>query len=128
MRDVRRVHRVASGRWRGSRRSGSGWSGSVTNHPPQRLVLLSLLAAVLGLAAGGTAWVLVRLIAILTNLTLFHRWGTSLPSFADLPLSPLVVVVAVAGAAIVALLALWAPIIRGHGIPEAMDAVLTQRS
>ena len=33
-----------------------------------------------------------------------------------------------AGATVVTLLARWSPIIRGHGIPEAMDAVLTRRS
>ena len=33
-----------------------------------------------------------------------------------------------AGAAVVTLLARWSPIIRGHGIPEAMEAVLVRRS
>ena len=42
--------------------------------------------------------------------------------------SPLVLVVAVAGGLIVGGLAQWAPIIRGHGIPEAMEAVLTKQS
>jgi chloride channel protein, CIC family len=100
----------------------------VTSHPPRRLLLLTVLAAALGLAAGGTAWVLIRLIAVLTNLALFHRWGTTLPDFSDLPIGPAVVIVAVAGAAVVTLMARWSPIIRGHGIPEAMDAVLTRRS
>jgi H+/Cl- antiporter ClcA len=100
----------------------------VTSHPPRRLLLLCLLAAILGLAAGGAAWVLLRLIAVLTNGALFHRWGTDLPDFRHLPIGPQTVAVAVAGAFVVALLALWAPIIKGHGIPEAMDAVLTRRS
>jgi CIC family chloride channel protein len=65
---------------------------------------------------------------VLTNLALFHRWGTTLPNFADLPIGPGVVIAAVLGATAVTLLARWAPIIRGHGIPEAMDAVLTRRS
>ena len=41
---------------------------------------------------------------------------------------PLVVVVAVTGGLIVGLMAKWAPIIQGHGIPEAMEAVLTKQS
>jgi H+/Cl- antiporter ClcA len=100
----------------------------MTSHPPRRLLLLCALAAGLGLAAGGVAWVLIKLIAVLTNLALFHRWGTTLADFRDLVISPWVVIAAVAGATIVTLLARWAPIIRGHGIPEAMDAVLTRRS
>ena len=54
-------------------------------------MLLCVLAAALGLASGGTAWVLIKFIAILTNLALFHQWGTTLPSFADLPIGPGVV-------------------------------------
>lgn len=100
----------------------------MASHPPRRLVLLCVLAAALGLLSGGAAWVLIKFIAILTNVTLFHQWGTTMPNFADLPISPAVVVAAVAGAAVVTLLARWSPIIRGHGIPEAMEAVLTKRS
>jgi H+/Cl- antiporter ClcA/predicted transcriptional regulator len=96
--------------------------------PPSRLLRLSLLAALVGLAAGGAAWVLVRLIGLITNLALFHRWGFDLPSLRDLHPGPEIVVVAVAGGLVVALLARWAPVIRGHGVPEAMDAVLTRQS
>jgi chloride channel protein, CIC family len=94
----------------------------------QRLILLSLLAAGLGLAGGGAAWVLLRLIALITNLALFQRVGWDLPSFADLHPGPLLVVAAVAGALVVALLAKWSPVIRGHGLPEAMEAVLVKQS
>jgi H+/Cl- antiporter ClcA len=93
-----------------------------------RLLRLTLLAAVVGLAAGAAAWVLVHLIGLITNLALFHRRGWDLPSFRDLHPGPGLVAVAVAGGLGVALLARWAPIIRGHGIPEAMDAVLTRQS
>jgi H+/Cl- antiporter ClcA len=94
----------------------------------RRLVVLSCLAAAIGLAAGGAAWVLLRLIATITNLALFHRWSTTVPSFRELEPSPWIVVAAVAGGLLVALLAKWSPVIRGHGIPEAMEAVLTKQS
>lgn len=96
--------------------------------PPRRLLRITLLAAAVGTAAGGAAWALVHLIALLTNLALFHRWGWELPDMGELDRSPLVVLTAMGGALVVALLAKWAPIIKGHGIPEAMDAVLTKKS
>jgi CIC family chloride channel protein len=89
---------------------------------------LALLAAVIGLAAGGAAWVLIHLIGLFTNLFLFHRWGWSVPNFETLDRTVWVVVAAVAGAAAVSMLARWSPIIRGHGIPEAMEAVLVRQS
>ncbi len=110
------------------RRSDRSETNRVTSHPPRRLLLLCALAAGLGLAAGATAWVLIKLIAILTNLALFHRWGTTLPNFADLADRPVGRDHGHGRRDVVTLLARWSPIIRGHGIPEAMDAVLTRRS
>src|SRR3984893_15899903 len=95
---------------------------------PRRRFLISGLAALVGLVAGGAAYVLIDLIALLTNVAYFHRVAWKLPSFTNLHRSPLVVVVAVTGCLIVGLMAKWAPIIQGHGIPEAMEAVLTKQS
>jgi H+/Cl- antiporter ClcA/CBS domain-containing protein len=92
------------------------------------LLLLSAVASALGLLGGGAAYVLIKLIALLTNLALFHRVGWELPNFADLDRGPLLIVVAAASGVVVMLLARWSPEIRGHGIPEAMDAVLTKQS
>src|SRR6185436_5618398 len=41
---------------------------------------------------------------------------------------PSLILVAATGGLLVALLARWSPEIRGHGIPEAMEAVLTKQS
>ena len=87
-----------------------------------------MLAAVIGLVGGGAAWVLLRLIGLITNVALFHRFGWTSPSFAHLHRSPLIVVAAVVGGVIIAVMARWAPSIKGHGIPEAMEAVLTKQS
>jgi H+/Cl- antiporter ClcA/CBS domain-containing protein len=87
-----------------------------------------VIAALLGLAGGGAAWVLVHLIGLITNVVLFHRWAWELPSFADFDPGPLLLLEAAAGGLVVALLAKWSPVIRGHGIPEAMEAVLTRQS
>ena len=96
--------------------------------PTRRLLVLTTLAAGLGLAGGGAAWVLVHLIALLTNVALFHRVGWQLPSFRELHPGPGLVVAAVTGALLVSLLARWAPVIRGHGLPEAMEAILIRQS
>jgi H+/Cl- antiporter ClcA/CBS domain-containing protein len=90
--------------------------------------LLSALAAVVGLAAGGAAWALLHLIGLLTNFALFHRFGWAIPSFAHFHPGIGLILAAVAGALLVSLLAEWAPAIRGHGIPEAMEAILTKQS
>ena len=79
----------------------------------RRLLLLSGLAAALGIAGGGAAWVLLKLINLMSD----HRPG-----------GIGLVIVAVAGATAVSLLAKWSPVIRGHGIPEAMEAVLIRQS
>lgn len=94
----------------------------------RRLLLLSFLAAVVGGLAGAAAYALVHLIALLTNLALFGRTGWDLPSFRTLDPSPRLVIAPVLGAVAVAALAKWSPIIRGHGIPEAMEAILRRQS
>lgn len=94
----------------------------------QRVLLLPGLAVLIGLAGGGAAWILLHLIGLITNLALFRRFGWSAPSFTELPRGPGIVVAALVGGVLVSLMARWAPAIRGHGIPEAMEAVLTKQS
>jgi len=94
----------------------------------RRVAFLGALGAVLGLLGGLAGLALVRLIALLTNLALLHRVGWTLPSLAHLDPSPWIVVVAVSGGLVVAVLARWVPMIRGHGIPEAMEAILLRES
>ena len=93
-----------------------------------RLAGISLIAALIGLVAGGAAFVLVRLIALLTNVALFHRAGWQLPRFDHFHPGLPLIGVAAAGGLVVALLAKWSPVIKGHGIPEAMEAVLAKQS
>lgn len=94
----------------------------------KRLAWLVVLAAVLGFAGGGAAWVLVHLIDIITNVALFHTFDTAHRSLGTLDPNWTLFAAAIGGALFVSLLAKWAPVIRGHGIPEAMEAVLTKQS
>lgn len=95
---------------------------------PRRVTLLTAVGAILGLLAGGAAWVLVTLIGFITNATLFGRISTGLPAMSTLDTGPRVVIVAVVGALAVAALAKWSPVIKGHGIPEAMESILAKQS
>lgn len=71
---------------------------------------------------------LLHLIGLITNLTLFGEWAWAAPSFTELVVGPQIVIAAVAGAVVISLIARWEPIIRGHGIPEAMETILTNQS
>ncbi|MCU1427277.1 MAG: Cl-channel, voltage gated [Actinomycetia bacterium] len=92
------------------------------------MALLTVLGGALGFAGGGAAWVLLHLIAFITNLAVFGHVGWHPPTYAHLHATPRLFVVAGLGAIVVSLLAKWSPVIRGHGIPEAMEAVLTKQS
>jgi chloride channel protein, CIC family len=94
----------------------------------KRLLLLTGIAVALGFAGGGAAWVLVHLIEVLTNFALFHELSTEGRTLATFDPGWPLFVAAVVGALLISLLAKWAPVIRGHGIPETMEAVLTKQS
>ena len=81
-----------------------------------------------GIAGGAASWVLLRLIALLTNLALLHRVAWKLPSLANFHPGWWLIPTAMLGGLFVSLLARWSPVIRGHGLPEAMEAVLSRES
>lgn len=95
----------------------------------KRLLLLVGLSACVGGLSGGAAYLLVRLISLFTGLAFFGEltWG-EIPDISQTEASWRLPVFAVGGALIIAAMARWAPIIKGHGIPEAMEAVLRKQS
>ncbi len=96
---------------------------------PFRMLLVSFLSAGIGLVAGIVAFALYKLIGLFTNLFFFHRWSADFSSAQHNHLGPLVIVVPVIGGLIVGVMAKYGtPKIKGHGIPEAMEAVLFNRS
>jgi len=93
------------------------------------MALVSFLAAGIGLVAGFIAYLLYRLIGFLTNVFFFHRMSADFASARLNHLGPWVIVTPVIGGLIVGVMAKYGtPKIRGHGIPEAMEAVLVNRS
>ena len=94
-----------------------------------RVIPISLLAILIGAICAYVALVLLRLIGLFTNLFYFGRWGTSMVSPAGNHLGYFSVLVPVAGALIIGFMARYgSERIRGHGIPEAIEAILINGS
>ena len=94
-----------------------------------RVVPISLLAIGIGFVSTLVAWALLRLIGLFTNLFYFHRWNTALVSPAGNQLGAWAILVPVVGALIIGLMARYgSERIRGHGIPEAIEAILINGS
>ena len=94
-----------------------------------RLGLISLLAALVGIAAGIVAYILYDLIGLFTNLAFYHEWSFHFRSPAESHLGLWIIVTPAIGGVLVGFMAKYgSPKIKGHGIPEAMEAVLTSRS
>src|SRR5579884_2406806 len=94
-----------------------------------RVLPLSLVAIAIGVLSAYVALALLRLIGLFTNLFFYQRWATGLVSPADHHLGPFVIVVPILGALIVGFMARFgSEKIRGHGIPEAIEAILINGS
>jgi CIC family chloride channel protein len=95
----------------------------------RRVVFISVLAVVVAGAAGAVAQILTRLIWFVTNLAFYGRFSAGYVTPAANRLGGWVIVIPVAGGIIVGLMARYgSAAIRGHGIPEAMEQVLLNRS
>jgi len=104
-----------------------GKLGDFTANP--RMVLISLLALFIGVISAFVALILLRLIGLFTNLFFFQRWSTALVSPAGNKLGIFEVLVPVIGALIIGFMARYgSERIRGHGIPEAIEAILINGS
>lgn len=95
----------------------------------RRVIPLALMAIAIGALSAFVARGLLMLIALFTNLFFFQRWSTALISPASNQLGLLEVVVPVLGALCIGLMARYgSERIRGHGIPEAIEAILINGS
>lgn len=95
----------------------------------RRLLLLAAMALVAGSAGAGAAWVLLHLINVATHLAYEGRLSGSPVLITATVLGPWSVLVPVAGGLVIGLMARFgSEKIRGHGIPEALEAILIGRS
>ena len=94
-----------------------------------RVLPISGLAIVIGAVCAFVALALLRLIGLFTNLFYFGRWSTAMVSPAGNHLGWFSVLVPIAGALIIGVMARYgSERIRGHGIPEAIEAILMNGS
>ncbi|HWH21597.1 MAG TPA: chloride channel protein, partial [Solirubrobacterales bacterium] len=95
-----------------------------------RLLLIVALALPIGALSAGVAWCLLRLIGLITNLVFYQRLGTELVAPGATAHSPFLILLApICGGLVIGLVARFgSEKIRGHGIPEAIESVLTSGS
>lgn len=97
----------------------------------RRTATISGLCVLLGGVAAFVSQVLLAAINLVTNLAFYGQFSLAprVPAPAVAALGWLVVLIPVAGAVVVGLMARYgSKAIRGHGIPEAMEQVLTNES
>jgi chloride channel protein, CIC family len=92
----------------------------------RRVWLLTGVALLIGAGAAGLAMLLLRAIAFATNAFYYHRLSIAMVGPAGSLLSPwIMAAVPVVGGLLVGLIAHYgSDKIRGHGIPEAIEAIL----
>ncbi len=95
----------------------------------KRILFIALLSIGLAGSIALIARMLVFLINLVTNLSFFGRWSMAESSPADATLGLWVIGLPAMGGVIVGLMAFYgSKAIRGHGIPEAMEQILTNKS
>ena len=94
-----------------------------------RMITIGCLAIAIGIVSAWVAKGLLLLIGLFTNLFFFQRISTAPVSPADNTLGLWILLVPVAGALIIGFMARYgSERIRGHGIPEAIEAILINGS
>jgi chloride channel protein, CIC family len=95
----------------------------------RRLITISSLAILIAICISFIAKFLVYLIDLVTNISFHGIFSIAHSSPANNSLGWMVIIVPVIGGIIVGLMALYgSKAIRGHGIPEAMEQILTNQS
>ena len=95
----------------------------------RRLLAIAAVAIVIGVIGAYVALWLLKLIGLFTNLFFFQRVSTELVTPSAHGLGPLVILVPVVGALVIGFMARYgSERIRGHGIPEAIEAILINGS
>lgn len=104
-------------------------AGTDTVTSKKRLVYIAGLAILIAASISFIAKVLVYLINLVTNISFYHTISVTGTSPAHNNYGLFVILIPVIGGIVVGLMALYgSKAIRGHGIPEAMEQILTNKS
>ncbi|TPO02000.1 chloride channel protein [Mesorhizobium sp. B1-1-5] len=110
-----------------SARAGNGHLRDFTTDP--RVLFIAAIAVVVATAGLFAGIALLQLIRLATNIAYFGQFSLAELRLEDTPLGLAAVIVPVIGALIIGLMARFgSEKIRGHGIPEAIEAILLGRS
>lgn len=102
---------------------------SATTQNKKRLLIISMLAVLIAACISFIAKFLVYLIDLITNISFYGKFSIEHSNPAGNSLGMWIIAVPVIGGIIVGLMALYgSKAIRGHGIPEAMEQILTNQS
>src|SRR5882724_8918515 len=95
----------------------------------KRVLTLSWMAVIVGALSAVIAYILVWLIAVITNIAFYRQFSSVFQSPDHHRLGYFVILVPVIGGVMIGLMARYgSEKIRGHGIPEALEAILFGRS
>jgi chloride channel protein, CIC family len=93
------------------------------------MVKIALMAALVGFIAGLVAQGLLELIYLFTNIFFFQKFSFALTYPVSNHLGVWVILIPpIGGLAVGMMVYFWEPTLKGHGIPEAMEAVLMGQS
>lgn len=94
-----------------------------------RVLILSLMAVAVGAVSAFVAYALLWLIAFITNVSFFGRFSAAPVTPGESHLGLWLPLIPMAGAVVIGLMARYgSDKIRGHGIPEALEAILLGQS
>jgi H+/Cl- antiporter ClcA len=96
----------------------------------RRLILFSAFGALMGIIGAVAAWALYHLIMIFTGIAFYHTFSLQTPLYPPTEnIGAAAIIIPVIGGLIVGVIAKYgSDRIKGHGIPEAMEAVLRHKA
>jgi hypothetical protein len=109
--------------------SKSKWFSDFGKALEPAVLTATAMAVLVGLIGGLVAEGLLELIYLFTNLFFYGKWSFAITYPGNHHLGAWVILIPAVGGLLVGIMVhFWEPTLKGHGIPEAMEAVLVGKS